>query len=68
LVTVTKEEIMAVNRTGSVETVNNKETAEPKKKKSFWDVFITFISMGGLILIVVVLGAIAIGIGMLFQR
>ncbi len=59
---------MAINRTDSAETASTKETAAPKKKKSFWDIFITFISMGGLILLVAVLGAIAIGIGMLFQH
>jgi hypothetical protein len=35
-----------------------------KKKRSFWDGFYSFIALGGLILIVVVVGVLAIVIGM----
>jgi hypothetical protein len=52
-----------------VETTKKEAVApEGKKKKTFWGKFVTFLSMGGFIVILIVGVAIAIGISLLVSR
>lgn len=47
------------------EKMTQTNTPEPKKKKSFWDGFIKFLSMGGFLLLIVVGVVIAVVISSL---
>ena len=50
-----------------VTKVENKVTGNPKKKKSFWAKFGTFMMMGGFIVVLIVIVLIIVGVSLLFN-
>jgi hypothetical protein len=49
----------------NTEVTNKIEATVPKKKSSRWDKFVTFLSMGGFLLIIIVVVAFVVGISIL---
>jgi hypothetical protein len=54
------------NATGVTMNMEKAETA-PAKKKTFWQGFLSFLMMGGFLIVLIVGVAIAIGISLLFK-